>query len=160
LWHGPVNIPGDFNLKTLNLHNITTMLQVNYFNYHKFFWGLFFNILAEVKNSGLETKEIKKIVPLTKSTDFACHNQKQKSSLWQICRSILLHVLSVFEIPSRSIVTDDQKPLRTTWICNKVVRATTWNFLHPDAEIYSFQVLWVDFPKLPLKMAINIKVFK
>ena len=27
-------------------------------------------------------------------------------------------------------------------------------------EIYSFQVLWVDFPKLPLKMAINIKLFK
>ena len=33
-------------------------------------------------------------------------------------------------------------------------------FFYSDAEIYSFQVLWVDFPKLPLKMAINIKLFK
>jgi hypothetical protein len=39
-------------------------------------------------------------------------------------------------------------------------KVTTWNFLYPDAEIYSFQVLQVDFPKLPLKMTINIKLFK
>ena len=32
-------------------------------------------------------------------------------------------------------------------------------FFYPDAEIYSFQVLWVDFSKLSLKMAINIKLF-
>ena len=32
-------------------------------------------------------------------------------------------------------------------------------FFYPDAEIYSFQVLWVDFPKLPLKiMPIDIKL--
>ena len=67
---------------------------------------------------------------------------------------------AVFEIPGRPIVNDDQKWLRTTWICSKVVRVTTWILFYPDAEIYSFQVLWVDFPKLPLKMAINIKLFK
>lgn len=30
-WTGHLNIPRDFNLKTFNLHNITMMLQVNYF---------------------------------------------------------------------------------------------------------------------------------
>ena len=38
---------------------------------------------------------------------------------------------AVFEIPGHPIVNDDQKRLRTTWICNKVVRVTTWNFLLP-----------------------------
>jgi hypothetical protein len=39
-------------------------------------------------------------------------------------------------------------------------RSNINNFFYPDAEVHSFQVLWVDFPKLPLKMAINIKLFK
>ena len=44
-----------------------------------------------------------------------------------------------------------------------VAKLSEWRseiFFYPDAEIYSFQVLWIDFPKLPLKMAINIKLFK
>ena len=44
-----------------------------------------------------------------------------------------------------------------------VAKLSEWRpeiFFYPDAEIYSFQVLCVDFPKLPLKMAINIKLFK
>ena len=42
-----------------------------------------------------------------------------------------------------------------------VTKLSEWRpeiFFYPDAEIYSFQVLWVDFPKLPLKMAINISL--
>ena len=42
-----------------------------------------------------------------------------------------------------------------------VTKLSEWRpeiFFYPDAEIYSFQVLWVDFPKLPLKMAIKIKL--
>ena len=38
-----------------------------------------------------------------------------------------------------------------------VIKLSEWRpeiFFYPDAEIYSFQVLWVDFPKLPLKMDI------
>ena len=42
-----------------------------------------------------------------------------------------LAVTAVFEIPGRPIVNDDQKRIRTTWICNKVFRVTTWNFLLP-----------------------------
>jgi hypothetical protein len=44
-----------------------------------------------------------------------------------------------------------------------VTKLSEWRpeiFFYPDAEIYSFPILWVDFPKLPLKMAINIKLFK
>jgi hypothetical protein len=42
-----------------------------------------------------------------------------------------------------------------------VTKLSEWRpeiFFYPDAEIYSFHVLWVDFPKLPLKMALNIKL--
>ena len=48
-----------------------------------------------------------------------------------IYRTVFLHTDTVFEIPGRSIVNDEQKRLWTTWICSKVVRVTTWNFLLP-----------------------------
>ena len=44
-----------------------------------------------------------------------------------------------------------------------VTKLSEWQpkiFYYPDAEIYSFQLLRVDFHKLPLKMAIHIKHFK
>ena len=47
------------------------------------------------------------------------------------CLVIYHRGYTVFEIPSHPIVNDDQKRLRTTWICSKVVQVTTWNFLLP-----------------------------
>ena len=67
----------------------------------------------------------------------------------------------MFEIPGRLIVNDDQtndygRP-------EFVTKLSKWRpeiFFYQKAEIDSFQVFLVDFPKLPLKMAIKIKLFK
>ena len=67
----------------------------------------------------------------------------------------------MFEIPGRLIVNDDQK--NDYGRPEFVTKLSKWQpeiFFYPEAEIDSFQVLWVDFPKLPLKMAIKIKLFK
>jgi hypothetical protein len=65
----------------------------------------------------------------------------------------------VFKITGRLIVNDDQKnDYERPEFVTKLSKWRPEIFFYPDAEIYSFQVLWVDFPKLPLKMAIKIKL--
>ena len=102
-----------------------------------------------------------------------CHNFERLQPKIQICnlkykqqergKTQVFMYIYIFQCSKFPVVQSSMTTKRDYGRPEFVTKLSEWRpeiFFYSDAEIYSFQVLWVDFPKLPLKMAINIKLFK